>query len=450
MRSTNELPYSESRSASSKLLNKSVEDPQRIISLGVLIIFIFFGVLGVWSGFAKISGAVVAPGTVKIETERKTVQHLEGGIVESILVKEGDTVKAGAPLIVLESAQVNASYALYTKQLYAHRAAQARLLAEKNWEKDIEWPEDMRHEVGVNYVRDFLNNEEKIFDARRDAINGQISLLKAQIEQINAQIIGFEEQHQSENTIIGTLEEELSAKRQLFNERYIDKSQILELERLLASHQGNRGRLQQLIAEAKQRGSELKLKISDLKNRFIEDSTSQLGNVENEILQLQEKIHPLKDAKDRLNIIAPVSGQVVGLKVHSVGGVVRPGEPLMDIVPEDNHLIVETHIPVKDITDVYVGQDAQVQLDAFDRNATPLIKGKVVYISGDRIEERTAQGVVPYFVSHVQLEARDILSARAYLSPGMPATVFITTKQRTVLAYMMEPLLVNWDRSLRE
>lgn len=450
MKSKTELPSIASQSSTSKLLSKSVEDPQKIIRLGISIIFVFFGVLGLWGSFAKISGAVVAPGTVKIETERKTVQHLEGGIVEAILVKDGDRVKAGDSLIILESSQVDASHALYAKQLYSQKAAHVRLLAEKNWSKSIEWPDAIVRDFGANNVQDFMVNEDKIFAARREAINGQISLLNAQIEQIRSQIVGFEEQYQSENTIVGTLEEELRAKRQLFNERYIDKSQILELERMLASHQGNRGRLQQSIAEAKQRSSELKLRISDLKNRFIEESTNQLGKVENEILQLQERIRPLKDAKERLIIMAPVTGQVVGLKVHSNGGVVRPGEPLMDIVPDDNPLIVETHIPVNKVTEVYVGQEAQVQLDAFDRHTTPLIKGKVTYISGDRIEDRTAQGIMPYFIGHVQLEPVDLAAAKVYLSPGMPATVFVTTKQRTVLAYMMEPLLVNWDRALRE
>ena len=284
----------------------------------------------------------------------------------------------------------------------------------------------------------------------REALNAQISLLNTQLAQLDAQVAGFDDQVKAEQAIIGTLNEELRAKRQLYNERYLEKSQILELERTLASHQGNRGRLKQSIAEAKQRAAELHLRIEDVKVRFVEEATSSLGKLENDIIQTRERLRPLKDAKRRLQIVAPVGGRVVDLKVHSKGGVVRPGEPLMDIVPHDNPLIVETHVPVNKITEVHIGQDALVQLDAFDTRLIPHMPAKVTYISADRLEERTGAGVMPYYLCYVEIDPKALKEAKLYLSPGMPATVFITTQQRTVLFYMMEPLLKNWDRALRE
>ncbi|WP_288230843.1 HlyD family type I secretion periplasmic adaptor subunit [uncultured Desulfovibrio sp.] len=431
-------------------MGENVEDPRRIIRQGILVVVLFFGALGLWSVFGHISGAVVAPGKIKIETERKTVQHLEGGIVDAILVREGEEVRAGQPLIILESVQIDANASMLQKQLVAQSAAQIRLTAEKDLKDALQWPEDLRRLAENSHSADVLDNEERIFTARRDALNAQISLLNTQLAQLDAQVAGFDDQVKAEQAIIGTLNEELRAKRQLYKERYLEKSQILELERTLASHQGNRGRLKQSIAEAKQRAAELNLRIEDVKVRFVEEATSALGKLENDIIQTRERIRPLKDAKKRLQIVAPVSGKVVDLKVHSKGGVVRPGEPLMDIVPHDNPLIVESHVPVNKITEVYIGQDALVQLDAFDTRLVPHMPGKVTYISADRLEERTGAGVMPYYLCYVEIDPKALTDAQLYLSPGMPATVFITTKQRTVLYYMMEPLIKNWDRALRE
>lgn len=428
----------------------SIEDPRKIIRQGLIIIVLFFGVLGIWAIFGTISGAVVAPGKVKIETERKTIQHLEGGIVDSILVREGDEVTEGQTLITLESIQVDASVDMLRKQLVGLIAAHARYTAEKDLKDVVIWPDELRKLAVEAQAEDVLDNELRIFAARREALNGQVSMLRSQISQIDAQISGLEEQYRAEEAIIATLNEELKAKRQLFAERYLEKSQILELERMLASHRGNRGHLKQSIAEANQRRDEARLRIDDMVNRFVEEGTSTLGRLDNEILQVRDKLRPLRDAKTRLNVVAPVAGKVVGLQVHSKGGVVRSGEPLMDIVPADNPMIVEVQVPVNKITEVYIGQDAQVQLDAFDVRVTPLLKSKVVYISADRLEEKTYSGVMPYYLCYVEIDQQAIDEANVYLSPGMPATVFITTKERTVFYYMMEPLLKNWERALRE
>ena len=425
-----------------------VEDPRRIIRQGLTVIVLFFGVLGLWAVFGEISGAVVAPGKIKIETERKTVQHLEGGIVDAILVREGENVVAGQPLIILESVQIDASVDMLRTHLIGQLAAHARYTAEKDMRDAIVWPEELQTLAVGAHADDILANEQKIFSTRRDALHGQISVLGSQIGQIEAQISGFEEQYRAEQAIIGTLQEELKAKRQLFNERYLEKSQILELERMLATHQGSRGHLRQAMAEARSKRDETRLRIDDAKNRFMEDAAGQLGRLENEILQTREKIRPLRDAKKRLTVAAPVTGRVVGLKVHSRGGVVRPGEPLLDIVPDDTPLIVEVQVPVNKITEVYAGQDAQVQLDAFDTRITPLIKARVVQISADRLEDQASR--MPYYLCYVEIDPEALREAQLYLSPGMPATVFITTTEKTVLYYMVEPLIKNWDRALRE
>lgn len=428
----------------------AIEDPRRIVRQGLLVVFLFFGVLGLWATFGEISGAIVGVGTIKVESERKTVQHLEGGIVEAILVREGDEVKEGQVLIELTSVQVDASEKMLQKQLVAQMASRERALAEKELSGELHWTDDLKVLAERIGSMDVLESEYKIFLARKDNMRGQVSLMESQLAQLDAQINGFEDQLKAENTIIRTLEEELGAKRQLYKERYLEKSQILELERTLASHRGERGRLRQAIAEARQRSDEIRLRIKDLRNRFVEEATSNAGKLENDIVQTRERIRPLKDAQQRLQVTAPVSGKVVDLKVHSRGGVVRAGEPLMDIVPHDTPLIIEMQVPINKITEVHVGQEAFVQLDAFDTRIIPHMPGKVIYISADRLEDKTNAGAMPYYLCHVVVDPEPLKEYGLYLSPGMPATVFIATKKRTVMFYIFEPLIKSWDRALRE
>lgn len=426
-----------------------VEDPRTIIKQGLLVVLCFFGTIVLWMIFGEISGAVIAPGKIKIETERKTVQHLEGGIVESLLVQEGDTVVEGQTLLILKSVQVDASASLLHKQLVAQMAMYERASVEKTMGNTLEWSPELIVLAG-GYDSETLKGEHTIFESRRDAIQGQFSLLKAQISQLDTRVSGLRDQIAAEDRIIATLQEELGAKRKLFEQHYLEKSQILELERNLASHEGNRGQLRQSVAESRERVAEVKLRMEDIKHQFIANATSEYGRLQTEIAQTQERMRPYSDAQERLQVTAPVSGRVVDLKVHSNGGVVRAGEPLMDIVPEDNPLIAETQVPVNKITEVYVGQEAKVQLDAFDSRLVPQIPGKVIYISADRFEERTFNGMMPYYLCHVTIDPESLEKEEAWLSPGMPVTVFITTKKRSVLSYFIEPLKKNWDRALRD
>lgn len=444
------MPQNNSREADTNNAHPAGPEIRSIVHQGLLIIILFFGVLGVWASFCEITGAIVAPGTIKIESERKTVQHLEGGIIDSILVREGQEVKKGQLLVLLESVQIEASESMLEKQLVALLAARVRFAAEKALQTELRWSDDLRRMADATGSVDVLENENLLFHARSEALRGQLSLLEAQLAQIDAQISGYQEQVNAEKTILRTLKEEIHAKRQLYQQRYLAKSDILELERAIADHQGNHGRMIQAIAEAKQKEAELRLRIADAKNRFIENAAAQLGRLDNEVTQVRERIRPLNDARKRLQVVAPVDGRIVDLKVHSKGGVVRSGEALMDIVPKDNPLIVETRTPVHRITEMFVGQEALVQLDAFDARVTPHIPAKVTYVSADRLEERTNAGAMPYYLCYAEIHPDDLAQADLYISPGMPVTVFITTRKRTVLYYIFESMLKNWELALRE
>ncbi|MDL2269278.1 HlyD family type I secretion periplasmic adaptor subunit [Desulfosarcina sp. OttesenSCG-928-A07] len=427
-----------------------VENPRKIIRQGIIIVILFFGVMGTWSIMAHITGAVVAPGTIKVETERKTVQHLEGGIVDTILVREGDHVRAGDTLVTLKSIQVDASVDMLYKQLVGSLAAQERLQAEKDLLGTLAFSGTLKALADEHKGQDLLNNESKTFAARREAMMGQISMLKSQIAQVGAQISGVDQQIRAEEAIIAALTEEFSPKRELYEKGYLEKTHILELQRQLADHRGRQGQLVQSRAEAMQKQIELRLRIDDTTNRFVEEAASQLAKLDNEIAQIREKIRPMSDAKDRLQVMAPVTGKVVGLKVHSHGGVIRPGDPILDIVPDDTPMVILAQVPVNRIADVHIGQDALVQMDAFDTRITPNIEGRVTYLSADRLEYQTPQGTTPYYECYVEVLPAGLEKYGMYMSPGMPATVYITTKKRSVLYYMLEPLIKNWNRALRD
>lgn len=427
------------------------EEFASIIRQGVIVIMLFFGVLGAWVVFGKISGAVVVPGTIKIDTERKTVQHLEGGIIEAIHVREGDEVVKGQALITLRSAMVDSSVDMANKNLILFLAARNRCQAEKNLFQPISWEPELLDLVGRYESHEVLESEQKIFDARQASYRSQIDLLDSQINQLTEQSIGLGEELNAEKTIIGTLTEELAAKRTLLERRYLEKSQVLELERQLATHKGSHGRLRQAMAASEHEKNGLKLQKEGLTIGIIEQAASEINALDSKILQTREQLRPLLDTKYRLEVTAPVSGRIVGLQVHSPGGVISPGQQLMDIVPEGSPLIAEVHIPVDKIAEVHVGQEAQAQLDAFDRSTTPLIPARVLHIAADRQEEQTSMGAVPFYLSHIQVFPESVaVNDKVYLSPGMPVTIFITTGKQTILSYMLAPLLRNWDRALRQ
>ena len=407
-----------------------------IVRQGLIVIVLFFGVLGGWAVFGEISGAVVVPGTIKIDTERKTVQHLEGGIVDSIEVREGDTVKQGQTLITLRSVTVDSSVDMAHKNLILFLAARCRYEAEKNLFQDIVWTEELLSLADKYKSRDVLDGEKKSFDARRASYQSQVDVLASQESQLDEQIIG--------------LREELATKRTLVSKKFLEKSQVLELERQLATHRGAHGKARQSIAAAEQQKNGLKLQREGLSIGVMEQAAAEINVLDSKILQTREELRPLRDAKQRLQVTAPVAGRIVGLQVHSPGGVIAPGQALMDIVPGDAPLVAEVHIPVEKIADVHVGQEAQAQLDAFARSKIPLIPAKVLHIAADRQEEQTSMGTMPFYLSHVQVFPEAVDTPDIYISPGMPVTIFITTKKQTILHYMFEPLLRSWDRALRE
>ena len=425
-------------------------NPRRFIIAGFLVIFCFFGGIGAWSVYFPFQGAVIASGVVKVFGEKKVVQHLEGGIVDKIYICEGDKVNEGDVLIELKSSQVNANVDLLQGRLWAKLAEASRLNAEITMDSKIKWSKELLESKENEEVAQVMAKEQKIFKYRIADMQGKILLHNSQIKQLGNRIDGANEELKTQDEIIANLNEELLAKRPLFKDQYMGKSNILELERSLAQFKGRKAKLKQDIAEFFQMIQELKLRIVDIENQYRERAVSRLGEVKDIIFEVNEQIKPYLDARKRLKIKAPISGEIINLSVNSESGVIQSGMPLLEIVPADSKLIIEAQVRPRDIISVQKGQKTKVQLSAFHRKSTPPVSGKIVYISPDLISLQTYGGTVSYYVAHIEVNKKDLEDKNAYLSPGMPVACYITTDKRSIISYLLDPLLENVDRAMRE
>jgi len=426
-------------------------NPLKYIVAGLVIITIFFGGLAVWSWYFPFQGAVIAPGIVKVSGKRKVVQHLEGGIVDKIYVRNGDKVEKGDALIALKDSRVTSNLQLLINRLWFKKAEVVRLRAEAGMKETIVWPPEYQTLKDDAELAEIIDSQQAIFDTRRSELQGKTELYLSQIKQLGNQIDGAKEELKSVDEIILNLEEDLESKRPLFQDKYLGKTNILELERSLSQYKGRKGKLNQEIAQYNQMIQERRLQILDIENVYRETSVSTLGEVMDIIFELEEQIKPQLDASERLLILAPISGEIINMEVHSEdSGVIPPRMNLLEIVPENSQLIIAARVRPQDITSVRQGQDTKVALAAFQRTATPPVRGRVTYVSPDLVEPENPQREMPYYEAEVQVDIGDLQAKDAYLSPGMPVTCYITTDERTVISYILGPLLQNIDTALRE
>ncbi len=420
------------------------------IIAGMIIVGIFFGGFGLWAVLGKMEGAVVAPGVIKVEQNRKDIQHLEGGIVQKIWVRDGDKVVKGQKLISLQGISINSNVDILSGQLNASLAMKARLEAERKMANAISWPDELMQNQDEANTQRLMRMETEVFNSQRNTLREQEKLLKTQVEQIYKQIDGLTERSASEDNIIAALEDELVAKRELLRERFLDKPQVLALERELASHRGLKSSLAGQMAESQERITEIRVRLNALKTQYVERAVNQMAQLQPHLFDLQDRIRPLLDAQVRLDIVSPTTGTVVGMQVFSEGGVVRPGEVLMQIVPEKEPLIVECHVRPMDIAKVFMGQQARIQLNAFNQREVQPVGGTVVYLSADSVDMRTPYGEQQVYQAHVEIEVEQVIAQGVEISPGMPVTVFFSTGKRSFLDYIMEPLIENFRQALNE
>lgn len=419
------------------------------IRFGVLVLVLGVVAVGLWMGFAHLSGAVVSQGTVRVQTNRVSIQHQEGGIVKEILVKNGDKVDAGQALILLDDVRVDAALELLKNQFDAERARMARLTSEKNLETRIRFPAELTLRAAQPKIRETLDRERALFATRREVLDSQIRLLRAQTRQTAEEEMALTRQIEAEAKALELQRGELESNEVLLSQKFVQRTRVMGLQRAVADYEARLGEHQAERAKARQRMTELELRVIELRNNYAQSAVDSLRESSNRIFEIEERIRPFRDAARRQTITAPTRGEVVDMRMTSPGTVAGPREPLLDIVPENAPLIIEGRIRPVDINHVRVGGAVDIHLTAFKQGTTPLVEGKVIYVSADRLTDPVTN--VHYYEAHVEPVANSMKAAgNLKLQAGMPAELFIKTGTRTAFEYLLDPITGFLRRAVRE
>ena len=356
-----------------------------VVLWGAIVVLATFGGFGGWALTAQLAGAVVAEGTVKVLTSRKSVQTLEGGVVEQILVKNGEQVKQGQILVVLNKTQAEASYSINQLQYDTTRAAVARLRAEREGLAEIEFPEDLIRlaNAGNTEVQELMDGQMTLKQARQESLDGQAILIHERIAQLENEIVGIEAQKTAKSTQKSLLVEERDGLDELFEQGYVAKTRILALDREIARYEGEIGEHLSSISQSKQQISESELEIAQLQREFHEQVVTELRSQEDSALDMFERTNSAAYSLQHNEIRATENGTVMGMQVHTVGAVLSPSTTLLEIVPESDGLIVEARINPVDVDNTVQGLDADIQFTAFSQRKTPKLTGTVSYVAGD-------------------------------------------------------------------
>jgi HlyD family type I secretion membrane fusion protein len=418
-----------------------------VAGLGVIAVF-FFGIGG-WAAYAPLNGAVVAPAVVKVEGNRKTIQHLDGGIVKKLLVKEGGWVAIGQSLIILEDAQARAAVDVLSQQSDALQAQEARLLAERDGDKAIAFPDGLISQRDDPAVSKILQTETKQFEIRRTGLEGQVSVLKQRIAQLQEQITGAEAQQTAVKESLAIIAAELRDQNFLLGKGLTQRPRVLELERTASGLRGQLGDLIGSIAKVRQAIGEMELQAIQARNVWTTEVAKDLREAQAKLADVTPRLQAARDVLDRTNMRSPYAGYVVDLSVFSVGGVIQRGDKVMDIVPSQNGLVTEANINVDDIHDIHPGMRAELHFTAYKQRLIPVIHGDVIDVSADRLTDKRTG--MPYYTALVRVNDRELAASKdVQLYPGMAVTVMIPTKERTALDYLIGPIVASFDQSFRQ
>jgi len=423
---------------------------RRYVIIGVLTCVLLVGGVGGWAATAKLASAVIAAGEVVVASNVKSVQHPEGGVVGEIFVEDGDMVERGDVLIRLDETVVAANRALVDGQIVALEARLARLFAERDNAGRLIPPDELERRLDEPTVAEAVASERRMFQARRDTMKGQVDRLEERRKQLEQQIEGLESQRDAKAGEIELIDEELEVLGGLYERGRTTRDKIVNLKRTRMRLEGERGDLVSQIAMARGRIAETELEILQIAVDQREKTFAEITKLRPEVANLKERRVAADFQLDQMEIRAPATGRVFELAVHTVGGVVKPGDTIMQIVPDSDALLIEARLAPTDVDQVAVGQGARVVLSAFDVKKTPQLTGRVTFVSAEASEDQRSG--LPYYTVRIALDdgEEEKLPDDLALLPGMPAEVFISTGDQTVVTYLMRPLTEQLRRAWRE
>lgn len=435
--------------------DRLTDEPGSEIRMGVVVAVLFFVIFLGWATFARLDAAAIAPGRLAVSGQRQTVQHREGGVVAQILVKEGARVERGQVLIRLAGADVRAQERALSAQAISLLAQRSRLHAEQSGQTSVSPPPEFASLLPEDRAAaaQALKIQQAQLRTRAAVVSAQRGALGQKTVQATSQGVGYERQLTSINEQLRLINEELDGMRQAAEKGFVSKNRIRALERAKAELEGQRGQYSATIAQSQGQASESRLQSLEAQSNYMERVASELRDVENSLNDILPKLNAARDQLARTEIRAPVSGAVVGLTVFTPGGVIAPGQKLMDIVPERAPLTVEARLSVSDGDDVRRGQEAFVRFTALYERTLPALTGQVTRMSADAFtDEKTGASFYTAEVTVPLSELRKIEELRGadVLRAGLPVSVEIPVRKRTALQYALEPLTSSFDRAFRE
>lgn len=418
-----------------------------VLKIGGFVLLGFLALFALWGFVAPLSKAAIAPGVVEVEGRRRTVQHLEGGIVSEILVRENMRVRKGQPLMRLDTVQSGAAAAAARAEYFSLLAEKQRLEAEVRGSALVFGDELRKAGDGA---QDIMENQRSLNAARQASLSGQVEVLRATASQAQAEIGSLEAQIAAQRAQLDLLRGELASVQQLVSEQLERRSRLLELQRTVAGVEGQIGNLTGQVLRARRSMLEASARISAITSERRDESQSRLRDVQMQLAEVREKLKSASDVNQRRTILAPADGQVVQLRYTTIGGVVRPGEPVMDIVPDRQQFLITARVRPLDIENVVVGLPTEVRLLPFGGRQVPMLMGHVISVSQDAIVPDEA-GAQPYYAVQIELDdPRQLEGLNVKLLSGMPTDTYIILGKRSFFSYLFQPLTDSFRKSFRE
>lgn len=419
----------------------------------LLVMLVLFFVIFILGALVPIESAAVAHGTIVVMSNKKTVQHLEGGVIREILVKDGDVVKENQPLIVLNDVAPKANQSMVSSDLATARITEARLLALRDNTDHMTISEEiLKQSVSNPDIEKTIATQTSLFTIQKETHIGKVNTLKQRIEQSNEEIVGLQAQVKSAEGQLRLIAQEVGPMERLVSKGYAAKPQLLALKRQQQELEGNRGQYLAAIAKARQGVTETEMQIVNANNDFATEIADEMRDIQAKITDFEEKLRATSDVMARTIITAPYEGVVNGLKYHTIGGVITPGTPIMDIVPQSDKLIVEAQVHPTDIDVVETGMDTRIVFSAYKTRNMPRLKGKVVNVSADAFTPQQGMQASSYYTARVEVDSEQLskLDTKVKLYPGMPVEVFIHTGARSFIGYMLAPISGSLNKAFKE
>lgn len=425
-------------------------DFRKAIRTGLLVLLAGFGGFLLWAIWAPLDEGVPMPGTISVESKRKRVDHLTGGVIAQIAVREGQRIRENDVLVVLDPVQARAALNAVESQWRTAVATEARLKAEQAGLPKVVFPDELKKVEGNRDVASILRTQSELFASRRNALGGELTIIRESVKGLEQQIYSLDRLSSGRQQQILLFNEQLASFRKLHGDKFISRNALIDVERQLAEVQTKHSEDLANIAAVKARLSEFRMRGRQRETEYQREVESQLSEVQKDIAVLSERLSALRDTNERLTIRSPVSGVVVDLAYHTVGGVIKPGERILDIVPEGDELIVEAQVDPRYIDRVVAGLPADVHFDAYLRNAEPpVVTGMVRVVSADALSDpRTGARYYSVLVAVPASELGKLKGLR--IRPGMQCTVMAKTGERSLMAYLFQPLFRRFATAMGE